>query len=655
MLKGVFYMNKTLKFLFTLSMLASLPTICATKACDSNCGSSCGNSCNDNCACDCTNIGECDAYPFLQMRSQGRDAARQLVGVQEFVNKYGADSTNTMFSVAAEYSQSFQNERLSHFLFGNDLVDCCNLYVQGSDVANRNPKAWLADYFGLPTDYSSKVSFCPKIQNAIVDLDLYVGLDGWAEGLYFRVDAPIAWTKWQLCPSEAKCDAGVLDTAAGYMSSTTIARADLPSSFVQAMSGCSTFGDMTTAMKYGRFNSSCDCSTEAGLAELSLRLGWNFHLEEDHHFGAFLYASAPTGTRPCAKNLFEPIIGNGKHWELGGGVTGSWIFWRSEEHDSRYVGFWLDATIATLLKADQCRSFDFKCKPNSRYMLLEEMTTNTALTGAASTYTASDYQYASNLIPAINWSTFSVDVSIPVQGDIALKLGGVRENWSFDLGYNLWARTGEKFCNDCCSSCATDKTYAIKGDATLYGRYNAINSGDPAYAGNHTVAIAQTESAATIHGPALVNSLPTADNLQQAHYGTAHDYVFSLVTTNTLQTSIQPVLVTKSMLDLGRSPSSITHKIFTNINYSWKDREGRWTPFLGLGGNVEFSQDNYNDCCCCDSNSCNSCATSSCNSCTTNTCATNSCNNSCNSCDCNSPRGAVSIWGVWIKGGVAFN
>lgn len=644
-------MNKTLKCLLALSMLTSAVAFYADCCSNGSCGTCSTDNCGGCCDCDCSYLGKCDGYPFLQPRSQGFDAARWLAGTEQFMNRYGADSTNGFFSTTVEYSQSFRNERLTHFLFGNQLANCCNLLVQGSRVTGRNANAWLAEYFGLPSDYSSKISFCPKIQNAIVDLDLYLGLDGWAEGLYMRFDLPIAWTKWQLCPCETICNSGENPIPAGYMSTATISRDDLPTSFLQVMKGCSAYGDMQSPIKYGRI-SNCAC-TEAGVAQFNYRLGWNFHLEEDHYFGMFLYAAAPTGNRPCATNLFEPMLGNGKHWELGGGLSGSWIFWRSSENDSRYVGFWLDATVAHLFKTCQCRSFDFKCKPNSRYMLLEQLTTTDgSLTGTGLTYTPSTYQYAGNLIPAINWSTFQVEVSIPVQADIAIKLCGVRENWSFDLGYDFWARSGEKFCNDCCNSCCTDScsscsgtVYAIKGDAQLYAK---TTSGT-------VYPIAQTESAATISCAAAIDNAELAFHTNVAD----HQILYTLTNPSEVQTSIQPVLATKSMLNLGKSPASITNKIFANISYAWKDREGSCVPFLGIGGNVEFSMDYYKDCCCCDCScdSCNSCNTcNTCNTCST-TCSTTCAStcNSCNSCGCCPPKGAVSLWGVWVKGGVAFD
>jgi len=633
-------MNRILRGLLVLSLVSSFVAYGAvnTKSRNSCC------TCSNECCCDCDKccLGPCDAYPFLQARSQGRNSARQMVGEQQFINQYDMDSTYGTFSVALEYSRTFRNERITNFLFGKDLVNCCELYIQGSGVANRNANAWLADYFGLPTDYYSRVSFCPKVQNVIVDLNFYIGLDEATEGLYLKINAPLVWTKWELNPCESIMDQGSAPFVAGYMSQEEISRATLPSSFLQSVNGGVTWGDMKTPMQYGRI-STCDL-TKTRIAEIDFTLGWNFVLEEDYHFGAFLYLAAPAGNHPCARYLFEPIVGNGKHWELGGGLSGSWIFSQSDEYEDRYWGLWFEATIAHLFKASQCRSFDFCCKPNSRYMLLQEMVqADGNLTGEADAYTPVKYQYAANLIPAINWTTFNVDVKINVQADIALKLGYVRENWNFDLGYNLWARTGEKFCCDCCEDCCNDcccqstsrKTYAAKGCLPVYGRWQ--NGQDT------IVPLGNTSSNATI------SCCGDVDNSETAFYTSGgNNPVILLPDTTAATSSVQPVLATRDLLNLGKSPSSITHKVFGHISYAWKDREEDWIPFLGIGGEVEFAQNT--DCCCNDC--CNTCTPCS----TTSTHNTN-CNSNCNNCcdDCCTRRGGLSIWGLWIKGGISFD
>jgi len=671
-------MNRVIRGLLALALISSLAAYGATTK---NGGSCCTTSC-DSCS-DCNNccLGPCDGYPFLQIRSQGRNSARQLVGVQQFVNRYDMECTNGMFSIALEYTRSFREKRIANFYFGKDLVNCCELFVQGSRVENRNSKAWLADNFGLPTDYDSRVKFCPRIQNVIVDLDFYLGLDEAAEGLYLRFNAPIVWTKWELCPCERSVSTGELGFDEGYMAETAVARTDLPANFLQSMCGGVTWGDMKTPMCYGRIYN-CDC-TKTRLAELDMTLGWNFRLEEDDNFGIFLYVAAPVGNKPCAKYLFEPMVGNGKHWELGGGISGEWIFWRSEECEERYMGLWMTATIAHLFKTCQCRSFDFCNKPNSRYMLLAEMEKNDTDpkindTGLTATATNATYKYKKNLIPAINWSTFNVDVRIDVQADVALKLGWVRDNWSFDLGYNLYARTGEKFCNDCCNDCCdcndccndccgcndncgcgNSGTYVIKGDAWVYGLndnespeawrpMSASQSLATIYAGKNYPTLT-TDTATT--GP---TTNPRVDNPKAAYYGastTATDHDLKDAGGDAINTSIQPIFATKSLLNLGKSPSMITHKLFLNFSYAWKDREEceDWVPFLGIGGEVEFAQDT--DCCCDDC--CNSCCSTSCG-CNDNCGCGDCCNSCCDDC-CDSRRGGISQWGIWIKGGVSFD
>ena len=668
-------MRRVFKGLLTLVMLCSFglvaacctsTTCCPTTCCTTSCGSCCD---------DCTCLGPCDGAAFLLPRSQGFNAARELVGWQPFINKYDMDSYYGAFYAAVEYTRTFKEEDLAGYFFGRDLVGCNSLMIQGSEVENRCCNAWLADYFGLPRDFNSKVSFCPRIQNAIVDLNWYQGLDEWTEGLFFRMHAPIVWTKWELRMCECVVNAGTDELGffpEGYMSADKIEKSALACSFTQAIGGCHTWGDMKCPIKYGLM-SNC-CQTKTRLADLRFALGYNFVRKEDGHFGVLLHLAAPTGNKPCATYLFEPIAGNGKHWELGGGITSSWIFWRSEENEDRYAGFWMDANITHLFKKCQCRSFDFCCRPNSRYMLLEQMEANPEdgeqIKGGpdAGNLTIANYRYAKALIPAINWSTFNVDVKIDVQADIALKLGWVRENWSFDLGYNLWARTGERFCDDCCddccdTSCCTTSCcgpcglYAIKGDSFVYG-YQDLQ-------GNATVAkpLSATQNCADIH--AGKNGTTTPDlNLLVDNAVRAFDendtrlmpYLTSGLPTTTVRTSIQPNLVSKCDLALCKGPSAITHKLFANFSYAWKDREDEWVPFLGIGGEVEWAQGMDNCCCdsnCCDTSCCSPCGTSCCPTtcCDTSCCSTSCCNNDC----CDTKRAGISQWGVWIKGGLAFD
>lgn len=645
----------------------------------------CGNGC---CSSDCCEscLSPCDGAPFLLPRSQGRRADREIVEWQQFINQINKKDYSGVFYSAIEYSQTFRPDQITEYFFGSDVkTECCSdtLKIQGSSVANRDPKAWLADYFGLSPLFNSSITFCPKIKNAIIDLNWYLALDKWTKGLYAKLDMPLAWTQFDLGMSEVVKSnptdtfvSGVNVTSFnyGYMSNDPVPRSALPNSFIQVMSGTTTFGDMQSPIKFGKMTT-CKL-TKFAIADLRATLGYNIILRENGNFGIFAVAAAPTGNRPNAWYLFEPMVGNGHHWELGGGFNGAWIFHNCTDDGSRHLCFSCDATITHLFKSKQCRSFDFSCKPSSRYMLLEEMGTNSDNINALidNTTTAAQYQYKGSLIPAINWSTFCVDVSIAVQADVALKLGYVRDNWDFAIGYDFWARSGEKFCdccnsccnNNCCDSCCTCtpscKQYALKGDAYVYG----YTVSDTPYA------LSATENSATIHSGTNIPSCtanpsaltpcanPNVDNAYAAKAGSTA--LQCALTSDATHTSVQPILVQKCNLNMCKSPSAITHTAFFNIGYAWKNTNDRWVPFFGIGGNVEFAQgagccsDNCGNCGSCGCNSCSSnCSCNSCcNSCNSCSSCDNSCNSCCNNC-CSTKKASISQWGAWLKGGVKFD
>jgi len=621
-------MNKLSISLLFFALLTGINAYGDNSCCPYEYNDSTCHPCNQSC------IGPCDGYSFLQIRSQGRNIAKRLVGSQDFIHRAQECKTYSLLSVGVEYTRTFREERLTDFLFGSDLKNCCALYIQGSDIPNRDPRAWLADYLGLPVDYNSKVRFSPRIQNIILDFNVFLGLDELTEGLYFRIDAPLVYTKWQLCPCEEIINKGEKPFIAGYMANEEIQRNDLPKNFLDAMSGNITWGDMKTPMQFGRI-SNCE-NSRTRVAEIDLALGYNFWLEEDYHLGFFIHTSVPMGNRPCAIKLFEPIVGNGKHWELGAGLSGSWVFWTSEECPENYFGVWFEFLVSHLFKTCQCRSFDFCGRPNSRYMLIEQMGSNDDIIqgDVDGTNTTAEYQYKNNLMPAINWSTLNVNVKINAQIDFAIKLGYTRGNIGFDLGYNLWGRTKEKMTLDNCR-CQTDKTFAIKGDSFLYGQTENTN----------IFGLSAAQNLATIHAgnnyPALNSDDPTLNPRIDNPYDAKQNGtdLTSLTSANAIKTSIQPTIITNRDLTRCSSVGSITHKIFGHINYAWKDREcSEYIPFVGIGAEGEFSQDNL----CCDN--CN-------NNKNNNTSYTN-CNNS-NSCK--NKRGALSQWGVWVKGGLSFD
>lgn len=617
---------------------------------------------------------ECAVTSLYSPRSQGVNAARDMVGWEELINLCDKECFYGAGKITFEYSQTFRPNRICECLFGvpqaasassssstcstsceSDCNDCV-INIKGSCVEGRNNATdWVADYFGLPVDFQSSISFKPRIQNFVADIQFYLGLAEWCQGLYFRLDLPIVHTKWRLnaCETVSADAAFIGNYPVGYFSAQAVPVSQLLTKASDFFAGSvPSFTDADPAitfqpLKYGKW--ACDSRSKTGLADVLMVLGYNFVCNDCGFFGLNLRAAAPTGTRPKGEFLFEPIVGNGRHWTLGVGMNAHYVFWRSSCNNSMF-GFYLDANITHLFKACQTRSFDLCAQgANSRYMLAQRLEAATTLYGNPGTppqtvagSTQSTLQFANEYAPVANLTGSSVDVKVSVEGDVALKFAFSSDcglNW--DIGYNFWGRACEDVCPTKCSNVDLSK-WALKGDAYVYG-FRADNDA--------AVALAATESKATISsgqgggtGVTLCNNNLNAgiDNRQLAYFNNAGTLV-AVTSAGDVQTatSIQAITLDKSSVNYS-SNRGISHKVFTNLSYTWKECED-WMPFIGIGVSAEFGQSCSKGC----NDSCDTACNTSCNTSCNTGCNTDS-DGSCVSC-------ALNQWSVWFQGGVAFN
>lgn len=348
-----------------------------------------------------------------------KNAAVEVSSVSSPLGHYG------VLSVTPEYTRSFDGDEITQSLFGWWLQDCTTLKITGSKVANRNEKDLLADWFYLDGNYQGSISFEPVIQNALVDLSIYWGMDAWVDGLYLRAHAPLAWTKWDLGATFKTTEPGTLvdggytylDTSEKYFCEKDVLVTNLET----------VYHPLTSARFCG---CSCDdAKTLVRLSDIQVDLGWDFLRRDRGHLGVYVRGVAPTGNRPTGRWLFEPVIGNGHHWELGGGLAASAVLWNSKTHD-RSINFSFDAHATHLFKALQHRVFDLKDMPLSRYM--------TAFRSNKS-----------EMAPVANLTSTTINSSFAVQGELTAVFNILIKNWLFDFGYNFWAQSCEKIA---CSS-----------------------------------------------------------------------------------------------------------------------------------------------------------------------------------------------------------
>lgn len=586
-----------------------------------------------------------NVLPYLSFRSASVNAARELVGWQTEINKANMDTCYGVFSITPEYLRSFQGSHIAQSLFCGSLFErTCSrpnlaFKIQGSQVRNRDNQAWLADYFYLPTDFSSIINIDPKIDTFLVDFNIYVGFDTWAPGLFFRTHAPMVNSRWDLRFCESNITPGTNGYAPGYFNdmyttNTTsktivgIPRDELLASFEDFVFAQDSITDSQTITYEPLRNARMSTFrlTKSRLAEIQLACGYNFLLNPDYHLGLELRGSIPTGNRPHGEFLFEAIVGNGHHAELGLGLTSHYTFW-NDECQQRSLALYCDANITHLFKSCQRRTFDLRNKPLSRYMLAMDMRPPTE--NLIATINGADIvptrQLKNRFTPVANITTIPVEVSYRIQADIALKLAFITENVQWDIGYDFWYRSIENICkkSDKCCLNKMSKSWALKGDSFVFG-FPEIT---PTNISTFGVPLAVSESKATIfngtnsywpigtsnQNPGIDTPMGLASNTINQHLVTTQQLTLP-VTWNQVNISANPLVIQEEDLDInGARAKGLSNKIFTHINYTFNCCKP-WKPYLGIGGEVEFGYSEPG--CCWDS---------------------------------------LSQWGLWIKGGLIFD
>ncbi len=471
---------------------------------------------------------------FLLTRSQSVNAARDLAGWHWNFPLICCDKNWwSSFTVTPEYIHSFKADQIAEYFFGTPC-----LQISGSKVPERGCNDILADYFGLGQTFSSSVNVEPILQNALADLRYHVGYNRW----YLHIHAPIVWARTEILIDECIDNNGLnIPFDPLYMASGEVQ--PVVSSFCEAISQGAVYGEVTESLCFGRFG--CEQSTTK-LSEIQIAVGWIFLERHNGWMSINLRGSIPTGTRPDSKILFEPIVGNGHHGELGVGFYGQGLLWQKDT--DKFISIFLEANFTHLFGDKQCRSFDLcpvcddcTCPTEpangfgSRYILAKEFNANG--------------NYTQNTIPLINRTTLCADISIDIQVDVAVMFAFDVGNWTIDVGYDGWIRSRERID---LVECLPENLIGLKGIQNV-----ALQMGGPSNA---------TQSRATLHGDAFADQALVAD---------ANPPVF----TNTAQID----------LDSGASSRMLTHKFFGHTQYIWHRLVPcALQPFFGVGFEVEF-------------------------------------------------------------------
>ena len=212
---------------------------------------------SSGCSASTDHINECfkNLRTAVHFRSQGANTARELVGWQWELNKPEMCENYGTSYLAFEFQRSFRESDLAQALFGS-----CSLDFAGSAIEDRLPNELLADYFGLATDFRGSIFFKPRIENYILDLGLFFGLDSCVQGLYLRFHVPFVHARSTIDRNCGNCvtiesgshnEDGTLKTFREcYMGDQEV---DTAETIKQALSGNFLFGDMNEPWCGGKF------------------------------------------------------------------------------------------------------------------------------------------------------------------------------------------------------------------------------------------------------------------------------------------------------------------------------------------------------------------------------------------------------------------
>lgn len=287
---------------------------------------------------------------------------------------------------------------------------------------------------------------------------------------------------------------------------------------------------------YGKINGS---HKKTGLADIELKLGYDTINEETCFLGGYVGLVLPTGTRPKGEYVFEPILGERRHFGFLLGIAAQFELWCGCDSTIRWV---FDGNSRYLLSNRQTRSFDVKDKPWSRYMMV--YANHAAAVAEAPT-------------EGINIFTHQVNVKPRFQYNLNSGLIYNHCNFEGEIGYNFWARQAE-CVKLACNPWIEGPAFANLTDQgrTTTGLINrAINIGE------------------NFGGPTAPNASVNGTD--------AATYADLQITADDLD------------LDSAAHPCAMSHIIYLSGGYKFDDFCGCSFPMvLGLGGSYEFSGEN---------------------------------------------------------------
>jgi hypothetical protein len=435
--------------------------------------------------------------------------------------------------------RSTRSKDLARFFTPNcsdTVIFADNQAFDNTILTNPNERDVNSAFFNIrtvvPHNFASSVTFRPRHSYAGVGFAWKQYFD-WCQcdnpcpRWWFEVSFPIQWVKNDMHLTETIITQGTPPT---LPTNTSVTEAFTGVKKFLNLNSTNAFFVTGQGWNYGKIDGS---RTRAGIADIEVKLGYDFINNDCCHLDGYFGFVAPTGNKPNAEFVFEPIIGNNHHWAIMWGGSFGGIIWQGCNKDLR-----LEITLngRYLFGNTQRRSFDLVGKPWSRYMLV---------------YTTREAALAQDPVEAINYFTQKMKVTPHAQQHINSALIFDWCNLQFDIGYHFWTAQCERV---------------------------ALKNPLPANMSLPTLTNATNQTASVNH---INRAITIKENFQGAE-------------TPFLAESGRLLTILESDLNLSSAamPCALTHTMYGSIGYH---ADYRCLPlFFGIGGSYEWTPKRIN-------------------------------------------------------------
>ncbi len=286
---------------------------------------------------------------------------------------------------------------------------------------------------------------------------------------------------------------------------------------------------------------------KTGVADIELKFGYEWIQQEPFHLESYLGALIPTGNAPNAEFLFEPIVGNGRHWGLMLGNAIGVEIWRDDVNE-RTLRVEYTGHTQYLFGKTQCRTVDLFCKPWSRYIQLYRDQTQAAVANSL----PSSVQASNFATPGVNILTLPIKVRPGFSNNTTVAAVFTSHRFQIEGGYNLYCRQSE-----CLKlACPWQEGPAIK----------------------HTNGLGATNPVRDITGNARLENIVVNVTPGTGNRLALGDYKFNFIKESDLD------------LNSAASPCVVSQTVYAALGYNYLDRD---RPLFGnIGGSYEFSNNN---------------------------------------------------------------